>query len=63
MSPKRNYFINAVKLIPIDGAPTTPTAIFYSDGRSIIGSEAYAQIDQPGETNLRDDFNLCLWTI
>ena len=56
MSSKKDLFITAVQLTPIDGARTVPTAVYYNDGKPVIGHEA---LDQPALTeHLRDDFKI-----
>ncbi len=56
MNSKKDLFITAVQLTPIDGARTIPTAVYYNNGRPIIGHEA---LDQPALTeHLRDDFKI-----
>ena len=54
MTSKKDLFITAVQLTPIDGARTVPTAVYYNDGEALIGQEA---LDQPALTeHLRDNF-------
>ena len=56
MSNKKDLFITAVQLTPIDGARTIPTAVYYNDRDIIIGHDA---LDQPALTErLRDNFKI-----
>ena len=43
MATRREYFINAVQLVELDGARNIPTAVLYApDGRQLVGSPAVA---------------------
>ncbi len=56
MRSKKDLFINAVRLTPIDGARNVPTAVYYNNGVPVIGLDA---VDQPAATeNLRDNFKI-----
>ena len=56
MSSKKDLFITAVQLTPIDGDRTLPTAVYYKNGEAIVGYEA---LDRPSPTQyLRDNFKI-----
>ena len=60
MTIRREYFINAVKIIDLDSARNVPTAVLYApDGRQLVGAHAVASANSDSLL-LNDNFKVDL---